>query len=233
MAVKRKQNQGISLAWMMIFTDLVALLLTFFVMLFSMSVLRVDTYKKAVNALTNTFDVAKIRPAEMPVAQFNIDSIMRKPAIDLDYLAAVIEQKIKKDEIIKNSPIIYMDDKLVISLLGDLLFAEGSAQLNDKARQALFLLGGVLQNIKNTVSVSGYSDETQFEDVAFTSDWELSLARAIAVANELKRAGYTEKILSVGFGKSRSSALKGLPESKKKTMSRRVDVMILSTSGKL
>ncbi|MBN08275.1 MAG: chemotaxis protein MotB [Rhodospirillaceae bacterium] len=233
MAVKRKKNQGISLAWMMIFTDLVALLLTFFVMLFSMSVLRVDTYKKAVNALTNTFDVAKIRPAEKPVAQFNIDSIIRKPAIDLDYLAAVIEQKIKKDELIKNSPIIYMDDKLVISLLGDLLFAEGSAQLNDKARQALFLLGGVLQNIKNTVSVSGYSDETQFENGTFTSDWELSLARAIAVANELKRAGYTEKILSVGFGKSRSSALKGLPESKKKTMSRRVDVMILSTSGKL
>ena len=127
MAVKRKKNQGISLAWMMIFTDLVALLLTFFVMLFSMSVLRVDTYKKAVNALTNTFDVAKIRPSENPVAQFNIDSIMRKPAIDLDYLAAVIEQKIKKDEIIKNSPIIYMDDKLVISLLGDLLFAEGSS----------------------------------------------------------------------------------------------------------
>ena len=233
MAVKRKKPEGISLAWMMIFTDLVALLLTFFVMLFSMSVLRVDTYKKAVNALTNTFDAAKIRPAEKPVAQYNIDSIIRKPAIDLDYLAAVIEQKLKKDEIIKNSPIIYMDDKLVISLLGDLLFAEGSAQLNDKARQALFLLGGVLQNIKNTVSVSGYSDETQFENGAFTSDWELSLARAIAVANELKRAGYTEKILSVGFGKSRSSALKGLPENKKKTMSRRVDVMVLSTSGKL
>ena len=233
MAVRQKKNQGISLAWMMIFTDLVALLLTFFVMLFSMSVLRVDTYKKAVNALTNTFDVAKIRPTEKPVAQFNIDSIIRKPAIDLDYLAAVIEQKIKKDEIIKNSPIIYMDDKLVISLLGDLLFAEGSAQLSDKARQALFLLGGVLQNIKNTVSVSGYSDETQFENGAFTSDWELSLARAIAVSNELKRAGYTEKILSVGLGKSRSSALKGLPENKKKTMSRRVDVMILSTSGKL
>ena len=39
MAVKRKKPEGISLAWMMIFTDLVALLLTFFVMLFSMSVL--------------------------------------------------------------------------------------------------------------------------------------------------------------------------------------------------
>ena len=233
MAVKRKKGEGISLAWMMIFTDLVALLLTFFVMLFSMSVLRVDTYKKAVKALTNTFDVAKIRPAEKPVAQYNIDSIIRKPAIDLDYLAAVIEQKIKKDDIIKNSPIIYMDDKLVISLLGDLLFAEGSAQLNDKARQALFLLGGVLQNIKNTVSVSGYSDETQFENGSFTSDWELSLARAIAVANELKRAGYTEKILSIGFGKSRSPALKGSPENKKKKMSRRVEVMVLSTSGKL
>ena len=112
MAVKRKKPEGISLAWMMIFTDLVALLLTFFVMLFSMSVLRVDTFKEAVNVLSNTFDVAKIRPAEKPVAQFNIDSIVRKPAIDLDYLAAVIEQKIKKDEIIENSPIIYMDDKV-------------------------------------------------------------------------------------------------------------------------
>ena len=233
MAAKRKKPEGSSLAWMMIFTDMVALLLTFFVMLFSMSVLRVDTYKKAVETLTNTFNPEKIKPSEKAVAQFNIASIVRKPAIDLDYLAAVIEQKIKRDEIIKNSPVIYLDDKLVISLLGDLLFAEGSAQLNDKARQALFLLGGVLQNIKNTVSVSGYSEETQFENGAFTSDWELSLARAIAVANELKRAGYTEEILSLGFGKSRSSALKGLPQNKKKTMSRRVDIMILSTSGKL
>ena len=32
-----------------------------------------------------------------------------------------------------------------------------------------WLLLGVLQNIKNTVSVSGYSDETQFENGAFTS----------------------------------------------------------------
>ena len=233
MAVKRKKPEGISLAWMMIFTDLVALLLTFFVMLFSMSVLRVDTYKKAVNALTNTFNVAKIRPAEKPVAQFNIDSIVRKPAIDLDYLAAVIEQKIAKDEIIKNSPIIYLDDKLVISLFGDLLFAEGSAQLKKGAQQALFLLGGVLQNIKNRISVSGYSKEIQSGNADFTSDWELSLARAIAVANELKRAGYTEEILSVGFGESRSSALKDLPKNDRATMSRRVDVMILSTSGKL
>jgi len=220
-----------SAAWMIIFTDMVALLLTFFVMLFSMSSVKLDRWTEMIDALSKTLNPAKEEPTVVPTAEYNISTIFRKRAINLDYLQAVIEQKIARDQLIKDSPIVHLNDRIVISLSGDLLFPPGSAQLTEKAREALFLLGGVLQHINNSLGVNGYSEEDNLTASAFASDWELSLARAISVANELKRAGYTDEILSFGYGRSRSPALKDLPEDRRRTLSRRVDIVIMSTGG--
>ena len=40
-----------------------------------------------------------------------------------------------------------------------------------------------LRNIENQIGVAGYSEEESFEGTSYTSDWELSLARSIRVAN--------------------------------------------------
>ena len=45
-----------SVAWMVTFTDLVSLMLTFFVMLFSMSSVKVDVWEKIIDALNRTVD---------------------------------------------------------------------------------------------------------------------------------------------------------------------------------
>ena len=223
----------LSAAWIVIFTDMVALLLTFFVMLFSMSSVKLDKWTEIIDALSRTLNPAKEEPVVVPTAEYNISTIFRKRAINLDYLQAVFKQKIARDELIQDSPIVHLNDRIVISLSGDLLFPQGSAQPTEEARQALFLLGGVLRNINNTLGVNGYSEEDNFSSSAFASNWELSLARAIAVANELKRAGYTDEILSFGYGKSRSPALKDFPEDRRRILSRRVDIVIMSTGGVL
>ena len=187
-----------SVAWILIFTDMVALLLSFFVMLFSMSAVPVNEWETTIDILEEALNLTTEEEKD-PTEDYNISSVLLERArTNVNYLLPIIEPKIKQDEIIKDSPIILLDDRIVISLSGDLLFASGKAELTANARKALFNLGGVLRNIRNTIGVYGYSENEKFDRDKYSSDWELSLARAVSVANELKRAGYMEEILSFG-----------------------------------
>ena len=47
-------------SWMLIFTDLVSLMLTFFVLLFSMSVVKVDAWNNVVSAETTLFHASTL-----------------------------------------------------------------------------------------------------------------------------------------------------------------------------
>jgi chemotaxis protein MotB len=220
-----------SAIWLLTFTDLVALLLTFFVMLFSMSNVKIDRWKEMIDTLSQSLNPARAEPAKVPSAQYNISSVFRKRAINLDYLTAVLEQKIGRSEVLKNSLIVPLEDRLIISLPGARLFAAESAALNQNAGAALFDLGGVLRHIDNQIGVNGYSEEANVGETVYKSDWELSLARAVAVANELKRAGYGDQIVTFGFGNSHASKLRDLAEDKGRLLSRRVDIVIMAVGG--
>jgi len=182
-----------SAIWLLTFTDLVALLLTFFVMLFAMSNVKIDRWKEMIDTLSQSLNPARSEPTKVPSAQYNISSVFRKRAINLDYLTAVLNQKIERSEVLKNSLIVTLEDRLIISLPGARLFAAKSAAFNQNASAALFDLGGVLRHIDNQIGVNGYSEEANVGETIYKSDWELSLARAVAVANELKRAGYSDQ----------------------------------------
>ncbi|MDP6427407.1 MAG: flagellar motor protein MotB [Rhodospirillales bacterium] len=220
-----------SAIWLLTFTDLVALLLTFFVMLFSMSNVKVDRWKEMIDALSQTLNPARTEPIKVPSAEYNISSVFRKRAINLDYLTAVLNQKIERSEVLKSSQLVTMEDRLIISLPGTQLFQAESAALSRDAGAALFDLGGVLRHIDNQIGVNGYSEEEKFSGTEYKSDWELSLARAVAVANALKRAGYDDQIVSFGFGNTRSSKLKDIAAEKRRLLSRRIDIVIMATGG--
>ena len=220
-----------SVGWILIFTDMVALLLSFFVMLFSMSAVPVNEWETTIDILEEALNLSTEEEKD-PTEDYNISSVLLERArTNVNYLLPIIEPKIKQDEIIKDSPIILLDDRIVISLSGDLLFASGKAELTEKGRKALFNLGGVLRNIRNTIGVYGYSENEKFDRDKYTSDWELSLARAVSVANELKRAGYMEEILSFGYGGARSFKLANVSKDRRQSLSRRVDIVIMSIRG--
>ena len=220
-----------STAWILIFTDMVALLLSFFVMLFSMSAVPVNEWERTIDILEEALNLTKEEETD-PTADYNISSVLLERAkTNVNYLLPIIEPKIKQDKLIKDSPILLLDDRIIISLSGGLLFPSGSAELTAKARTDLFNLGGVLQHIKNTIGVYGYSKEDNLNKTKYASDWELSLARAVSVANELKRAGYMDEVLSFGYGRARAFRLRDIPESRRQTLSRRVDIVIMSIRG--
>ena len=225
------EAQGPSKAWMVTFTDLVSLMLTFFVMLFAMSNVKVDKWDSMIDVLSLSLNVSRAKAVVASSTEYNVATIVRKQAINLDYLASVLEKTVAEDEVLAHSRIMRLEDRLVIALPGDLLFAPARADLSEKAREAVFNLGGVLRNIGNQIGVDGHTDPVLVTGGAYASNWELSLARAAAVANALRRSGYTEDIIAYGFADSRFSQLPDLPTDQRHALGRRVDIVVLPNAG--
>jgi len=225
-------STGLSTVWLVIFADLVALLLTFFVMLFSMSNVTVESWQKMVDALTDALNPESEEKIDTtPDVKTNIDLVFRKQAINLDYLRAVFEQKVIKNKALKGSQLTLLEDRLVVSLPGSLLFGPNSAILKQTAKDPLFTLGGLLGNVENQLGINGYADENSIDGGKYKSNWELSLARSISVGNALRQAGYSGDLLNFGYGNAHNPYLKNANDSQRKILSRRIDIVILESGG--
>jgi chemotaxis protein MotB len=217
--------------WFVTFTDVVCLLLTFFVMLYAMSSVAGARWDAVTAALSQQAAATDAPVTNAPTAQYNIATVFRKRAINLDYLQAVLRDVMARDERLKTAHLNLLDDRLVISLPGDLLFAPSSAVVEARAEKALFALGGVLGNLTNPVAVVGHSDPSAPSGSAYTSNWELTVGRAAAVANVLKRSGYTREVTALGAAESRFGDLDDVAPERRAALARRVDVVVLAGGG--
>ena len=147
------QGDDNNLQWMLIFTDMVALLLSFFVMLFSMSAVPVNEWETTIDILEEALNLTDDEEKD-PTEDYNTSSVMLERAkTNVRYLLPIIEPKILADPMLSKTPITLLDDRIVLSLPGNLLFKSGSAKLQDMAQKTLFSLGGILRNIKNTIGI--------------------------------------------------------------------------------
>ena len=94
-----------------------------------------------------------------------------------------------------------LEGRLLITVPGERLFAPDRADLSEKARAAVFNLGGVLRTIGNQIGVAGHTDPVLVTGDAYASNWELSSARAISVLRYLMQAGVAPaRLAAAGFG---------------------------------
>ena len=147
--------------WMVTFTDLALLMLTFFVMLFAMSNVKSNQWDDMVDAFSRQLNLLKQKQIAAATAEYTISTVYRRRAIDLDYLVSVLEKIIRDDDVLAQSNLVRHDDRLLIALPGDLLFQPGSAILAPEAERTLFNLGGILRNIGNAVAINGHTDPTR------------------------------------------------------------------------
>tara|TARA_R110000868_G_scaffold4155_8_gene25285 strand:- start:31147 stop:31857 length:711 start_codon:yes stop_codon:yes gene_type:complete len=218
--------------WLVTFADLVALLITFFVMLFATQKVDVGKWETLVDALSFRLNPTQTVLIARPSADRNAERLARDRAIDLDYLEKVLLDKTRTAPELAGLELRRMEDRLVITLPAELLFRPGKADTVLSARRILFILAGVLGTIGNRVDVVGHTDPTPIDNSHFSSNWQLSIARAVAVSNELRRAGFHRELSPSGFGAAKFGEIPGdLPQSRKNRAARRVDVVIWPTRG--
>ncbi len=225
-------KQKVSQAWLITFTDLTALMLTFFVLLFSMSEVQQGAWNAVVQSLAIKLNPVKAGPTQNRASQVPVTEIFIPKAVDLDYFRRVLADKVRGVEVLEQAVIQPLDDRLVISLPADALFERGSATLTEEAVNAAMVLSDALLVVGNRVDVIGHTDPDPVQSPAYPSNWELSLARATAMALALRDSGYPNQVSAFGYADSRFEDLSfELSEERRYQLGRRVDIVVRERAG--
>jgi chemotaxis protein MotB len=141
-----------------------------------------------------------------------------------DEVSHAMDQLVRKDQVtIRRS-----DFWIEVEMKTDILFPSGSARLAEDAVPIIERLGGVLAPFPNPIRVEGHTDDKPIKTALFSSNWELSAARAGSVVRVLSTHGVAPGRLAViGYGEQRPLKPNDSPEGR--NANRRVVIVILST----
>jgi len=210
--------------WMVTMVDLLAILVSFFVLMLSTSQVPTDAWGKVVAGVREQLPGAT-RPPEAP-AEPKAPRRLTPRAVDLGYLDRLLAEKTVADPILSRSTLLRGADRIVLSMPGDLLFLPDSASLSPEAAAAAAQLATALQFVANRIEVAGHTDPTPPSARGpFASNWELSLARSLAFGAALSAAGYARQVDALGHGESRFDPALG------NAAARRVELVIHASKG--
>lgn len=199
----RKHGVENSAPWILTFADLLSLILTFFVLVFSMNTVQYDSWKAVVRTMNSEFNpkrpIVDITPHDTP------PSVMTRnvPGLNLTYLEALLDRQLKQVPMFREAVVHRVEDTVVISLPASLMFERKMSVLGADATRALRALAGALVQVRNKVQVAAYTDGAPVTSGLFRSNWELSLTRSRVVAGLLSDAGYRQSITVLGYADSR------------------------------
>jgi chemotaxis protein MotB len=103
----------------------------------------------------------------------------------LDDTKKTIETSLKDQIAAQEIEVVEEDEKLKVIFVDKILFDSGSAKINERGKELLQIMGGVLKaNQGQEFMVEGHTDNIPLSSALkkrFPSNWELSTARAAAV----------------------------------------------------
>jgi chemotaxis protein MotB len=122
-----------------------------------------------------------------------------------------------------------LQNQLKVTMLDEILFAEGGWEIGPKGKQTLNKVVPVLKSMQGKrVEVNGYTDNVPIGAALkwrFPSNWELSTARATDVVRYLVSQGVNPAILSAtGYGEQNPVASNDTAQGRRQN--RRVDLLI-------
>ncbi len=92
-------------------------------------------------------------------------------------------------------------DWLEIELNSGLLFPSGSASPTNSAKAIMSAIYDVIGDVSNFVRIRGYTDNQPIDTEIFSSNWELSVARATAILTLLERMNMNPARMAIeGYG---------------------------------
>lgn len=177
--------------WMTSFTDVMGLMLTFFVMMFAMAEPEVQSWsdiRSALNSELNKFPDAPPDPG--PVENTRPSRAAYDRALDLRYLDTLMENIIGADQNLTGARLVTADGALLVSFPQGALFAPDGITVSPAGRSALSALAERLGRVRNRIEIVAYVDS--LGDPA--AGWALSLARAAQVAAQLRSSGYERPV---------------------------------------
>jgi chemotaxis protein MotB len=241
-------------AWMVTFADLMALLLTLFVLLLSFAEMDVTRYKQLAGAMKDAFGISKItllpgiieiggkpsrdkpavvqplpkpKQADVPIPEVEQTDKVVKPEDVTEDITIMNLKVLLSEELAKQEvEIEETADGAIVRFPEKTAFPAGTATITNEFAPMLRKLAPVIANAKGDVVVSGHTDDKPIRTERFRSNWDLSTARAVSVVHYFLENTDVDpaRLTAQGFADSRPLVPNDSPENRAKN--RRVEVAI-------
>ena len=247
MARKKKAEEHENLErWLVSYADFMTLLFATFVVLYALSQINVNEFKKVEESLKKAFSMQSFwdgGSGVMNAGNSLLDESSANSMIDtlmMEYISPRYEQEsyeqIKKelDDMVKSGELsginASIDERGLVIILNDnnILFKSGSAQLSEDAMKKLETIGKLIVEkfAMHSIRVEGHTDSLPISGGKYPSNWELSSARASSIVRYLiDRFHILPDLMSaVGYADTRPVDTAKTPEALAKN--RRVEIVV-------
>ncbi len=182
-------------AWLSTYSDLMTLLLVFFIILIALGDVKIIKTKIILSAFSGSLGVLDggltlISSEEFESLGASVESLpAEEQGSSLDKANEQAESLFSPFEESKRIRLVENKDGIVISLFSDVFFEPGSAKIKRDA------IDSVLENVrillesnqfKGEIIVEGHTDNVPYFGQEFADNWDLSLNRAYNVFSALK-----------------------------------------------
>jgi chemotaxis protein MotB len=229
MARKRKRDSGGGASWLETYSDMVTLLLTFFIMLYAMSTIDAQKYAIIVEAFSKGTEVEKQIEELSGTGQMDGGSIEVEEADehDIDQLYEMLKSYVDENNLSESVEISKSEEYVFIRFSDNITFKGYSNNLNQSGRDILDVLANGLNLVDEYVEeviIAGHTAEVEKDKSNI--DRALSTDRANAVLQylESKNVISPAKYLAIGYGLYSPIADNSTPEGRAKN--RRVEIFI-------
>ena len=221
------------LRWLLTYADMITLLMAFFIMLYSMSILNLNKFREVAISIRSGFAGMVEGQGQSILAssgQFGVKpSPIQGENIGVPWRVVKHFQGVIKQERLENVVKLRADHRgLIVSMAGNkMLFEKGQVELTPQALKVLRDVGTTLKDLPNPVLVEGHTCDLPISNGLYPSNVHLSAVRASNVAYYLiHTVGIEpERLAIAGYADTRP--LVPNTSEANRAMNRRVDLVIL------
>jgi chemotaxis protein MotB len=223
---KSKKTAPSAPAWMVTYSDLVTLLLTFFVLLLSMANMDPVKFLKVANSMRSAFGiVGNVEGLDITPKVINIAPVHDKDMAQRVYKR--IQTQLNKLQL--NKDIILVVDRGAVVLRVDsmLLFAHGQSDILPAAYPTLRKVADLVRPLPFHLRVEGHTDSTGDEKV----NWDISMDRATSVIKFFMAGKLLplDRMSAAGYGAQRPIVPNDTPGNR--ALNRRVEFVLESVGS--
>lgn len=218
-------------AWMATYSDMMTLLLCFFVLLFSFATLDVQKFQaiaQSMNGALGVLDSGTTVDMEPLVGNFPNDSPTEEDE-EFKNLYEEMNEYIKQNNL-NASITLRLDERgLLVRFMDNVLFDSGKADLTPKAREIINRVAEIIRQNDKNVRVEGHTDNVPINTFRFPSNWELSTTRAVNVVKYLIEESNIEAKRLSASGYADQHPVDDNNTTEGRRHNRRVDMVILKS----
>ena len=220
MAGKKKRGGGgeaeheNSERWLLTYADMITLLVAFFIMLYSMSVMNQAKFQQLAISIRSGFGESSMngvptifsrggglnatpsimnssKSGQTSSEDFIKNAKSQQDANGLDKVYKTIKVYIQKNHLQGMMQVSHNERGIIVTVMTDkMLFARGQAELRPEEMGLLATVAKITQSVpQNPIRVEGHTDSLPIHTDRFPSNWELSTTRATTVLRYFESQG--------------------------------------------